>query len=244
MMEHWGWKVGDTITLNSKMQKTDGTSQWTFKIVGSIDTPAAAGPAYFGVIHYDYLNDSRVEDRNTAEQFYIRIDDGTRAVAMSAAIDRLFANSSHETSTMSQQARAADQAKQMGDIKFFTNSIMGAVLFTLAFLTGNTLRQSLQDRLREFAVLKAMGYSGSHVLGLAFSEALLLYIPPALLGLGIARLLAPLWQESFGARAAITVSPAVVITGVLCAACLALIGAALPASSLSRMKLAFALGKR
>jgi putative ABC transport system permease protein len=244
MLEHWGWKVGDTITLNSKMQKTDGTFQWTFKIVGRIDTPAATGPAYFGVIHYAYLNDSRVEDRNTAEQIYIRIDDGTRAVAMSAAIDRLFANSSHETSTMSQQARAADQAKQMGDIKFFTNSIMGAVLFTLAFLTGNTLRQSLQDRSREFAVLKAMGYSGIHVLALAFTEALLLYIPPALLGLGIARLLAPLWQESFGGRASILVSPAVVIAGVLCAACLAFIGAALPASSLSRMQLASAMGKR
>jgi putative ABC transport system permease protein len=160
---------------------------------------------------------------------------------MSAAIDRLFANSSHETSTMSQQMRAEGQAKQMGDIRFFTNSIMGAVLFTLAFLTGNTLRQSLQDRSREFAVLGAMGYSGGHVLAFAFAEALLLYLPPALLGLGIARVIAPLWQENFGS---IFVSPAVAIAGIVCAVCLAFIGAALPASSLSRMQLAFALGKR
>jgi putative ABC transport system permease protein len=203
-----------------------------------MDTPR---PAYFGVIHYDYLNESRVEERNTAEQFYIRIDNGTRAVAMSAAIDRLFENSPHETRTMSQQMSAEGQAKQMGDIKFFTNSIMGAVLFTLAFLTGNTLRQSLQDRSREFAVLKAMGYSGAHVLALAFAEALLLYLPPALLGLGIARLLAPLWQEGFGS---IYVSPAVAISGVLCAVCLAFVGSALPASGLSRMQIAFAVGKR
>jgi ABC-type antimicrobial peptide transport system permease subunit len=129
----------------------------------------------------------------------------------------------------------------MGDIKFFTNAIMGAVLFTLAFLTGNTLRQSLQDRAREFAALKAMGYSGGHVLSLAFAEALLLYLPPALVGLGIARLLAPLWKEDFGS---IVVSPAVVAAGLVCAACLAFIGAAFPASSLSRMPVAFALGKR
>jgi putative ABC transport system permease protein len=241
MLDYWHWKVGDTITLDSNMQKTDGTSRWTFKIVGTIDAIAATRPAYFGVIHYEYLNESRVEDRNTAEQFYTRIDDGTKAVAMSAAIDRIFANSSHETSTMSQQTGAERQAKQMGDIRFFTNSIMAAVLFTLAFLTGNTLRQSLQDRAREFAVLKAMGYSGGHVLAIAFAEALLLYLPPALLGLGIARLLAPLWQEGFGS---IFVSPAVAIAGVVCAVCLAFIGAALPASSLSRMQLAFALGKR
>jgi putative ABC transport system permease protein len=129
----------------------------------------------------------------------------------------------------------------MGDVKFFTNAIMGAVLFTLAFLTGNTLRQSLQERSREFAVLKAMGYSGGHVLSLAFGEALLLYVPPALLGLGMARLLSPLWQESFGR---ILVSPAVAAAGLTCAACLAFAGAALPASSLSRVPVAFALGKR
>jgi putative ABC transport system permease protein len=241
MLDYWHWKVGDTITLDSDLQKADGTKRWTFKIVGTIDAIAATRPAYFGVIHYEYLNESRVTDRNTAEQFYTRIDDGTKAVAMSAAIDRLFANSSHETNTMSQQMGAERQAKQMGDIKFFTNSIMGAVLFTLAFLTGNTLRQSLQDRSREFAVLEAMGYSGMHVLALAFAEALLLYLPPALLGLGIARVLAPLWQENFGS---IFVSPAVAIAGIVCAVCLAFIGAALPASSLSRMQLAFALGKR
>ena len=241
LMENLGWKIGDTITLDSPTKKTDGTSQWTFKIVGKIDTPRAKRPSYFGIMHYEYLNESRVADRNTAEQFYTRIDDGTKAVATAAAIDRLFANSSHETSTMSQQARAEGQARQMGDVKFFTNAIMGAVLFTLAFLTGNTLRQSLQDRLREFAALKAMGYSGGHVLGLAYAEALLLYLPPALLGLGIARLIAPLWQEGFGS---IVVSPAVAVAGMLCAVCLAFIGAALPASSLSRMQVASALGKR
>jgi putative ABC transport system permease protein len=241
VLERSGWKVGDTVTVSSEILKTDGRPDWTFKIVCTFDTPRATSPSYFGVMHYEYLNESRAKDRNTAETFYIRIDDGTKAVATSAAIDRIFANSSHETRTQSMQARAEGQAKQMGDIQFFTNAIMGAVLFTLAFLTGNTLRQSLQDRSREFAVLKAMGYSGSHVLALAFAEALLLYLPPALLGLGIARVLAPLWKESFGS---IFVSPAVAITGLLCAVCLALIGAALPASSLSRMPVALALGKR
>ena len=239
LLDMYGWKIGDTITLRSRTHKTDGTADWTFKIVGAIKTPRE--PSYFMIINYDYYNQYRVEDRNTAETFYLRIDDPTKAVATGAAIDRIFANSSHETRTRSQQARAESEAKQMGDVKFFTNAIMGAVLFTLAFLTGNTLRQSLQDRSREFAVLKAMGYSGGHVLSLAFGEALLLYLPPALVGIGIARLLAPLWKEDFGS---IFVSPAVAAAGLICAACLAFIGAAVPASSLSRLPVAFALGKR
>jgi putative ABC transport system permease protein len=241
LLEMFNWKIGDTITLRSETPRIDGTRDWAFRIVGRIETPEIKGPAYFSIINYDYYDESRAEDRGTAETFYVRIDDPTKAVATGAAIDRIFANSSHETRTRSQQARAESRAKQMGDIQFFTNAVMGAVLFTLAFLTGNTLRQSLQDRSREFAVLKAMGYSGGTVLSLAFAEALLLYLPPAVFGLGIARLLAPLWEESVGR---IVVSPAVVAAGLICAACLALIGAALPASTLSRMPVASALGKR
>lgn len=241
MMEELDWKVGDTITLRSDILKTDGTGDWSFEIAGAIATPRANTPAYFAVINYDYLDEYRAKDRGTAEIFYVSIADATKAIATSRAIDDIFANSPHETRTRSQQARAEVQASQMGDVKFFTNAIMGAVLFTLAVLTGNTLRQSLQDRSREFALMKAVGYSGGHVLSLAFAEALLLYLPPALLGLGIARLLAPLWREAFGS---IFVSSAVVAAGLICAACLAFIGAALPAWTLSRMPVASALGKR
>jgi putative ABC transport system permease protein len=239
MLDQQHWKIGDTVTIRSRTPKTDGTADWEFRIVGTITTPKE--PSYFLIINYDYYDQYRAVDRGTAEQFYVRIDNPTRAVSTGKAIDRIFANSPHETRTTSPRAGAEAAAKEMGDIRFFTNAIMGAVLFTLAFLTGNTLRQSLQDRSREFATLKAVGYSGVHVLSLAFAEALLLYLPPALLGLGIARLLAPLWKEDFGS---IFVSPAVVTAGLICAACLAFIGAALPASRLSRTPVAAALGKR
>ena len=146
-MEALDRKVGDTITLRSETLKTDGTGDWSFDIVGTIETPQANTPAYLGVINYGYLDEYRAQDRGTAEMFYVRIDDPTKAVVMAKAIDAIFANSSHETRTRSQQARAESQAKQMGDVKLFTNAIMAAVLFVLAFLTGNTLRQSLQDRI-------------------------------------------------------------------------------------------------
>jgi len=231
------WKVGDTVTVRSKTLQLDGNPDWIFNILGTF---TMGGSAYFGVINYEYFDSSRATDRGTAEIFYVEIQDPTRAIATSKDIDRIFANSSHESRTRSQQERAETHAKQMGDVALFTNIIMGAVLFTLAFLTGNTLRQSLQDRSREFAVLKVLGYSSNHVLGLAFAEALMLYLPPALLGLGIARFLAPQWQEAFGS---IVVSPEVAVMGLSCAVILAFIGAALPAWTLSRMPVAGALRK-
>jgi putative ABC transport system permease protein len=240
LLDQWGWKIGERISLHSSALKTDGSADWTFDIVGVFDTPSAAGPAYFGVINYAYLDAGRAQDRGTAETFYVRISDPEKSVAMSAAIDKIFANSSHETRTRSQHARAELQAKQLGDVEFFTDSIMGAVLFALAFLTGNTLRQALHERAHEFAVLKAVGYSGARVLSLAYAEALLLCLPPAMLGLFIARILAPFAPVYVGA---IVVSPAVGAAGLLCAACLAFLGAALPASSLARMPIAVAMCK-
>jgi len=69
----------------------------------------------------------------------------------------------------------------------------------------------------------------------------MLYLPPVLIGLGIARMLAPLWREDFGA---IVVSPAVVAAALVAAACLAFAGAVLPALNLARAPVAVALGKR
>jgi len=241
LLDQWGWKVGQTITIHGATPKTDGSPDWTFHIVGIFDTPQAAGPAYFGVINYAYFDEYRVENRGTAEIFYVRIADPNQAVAMSAAIDHIFANSPHESRTRSRQARAEQQARQMGDVELFTHAIIGAVLFTLAFLTGNTLRQALQDRAHEFAVLGAVGYSGGRILSLAYAEALLLYLPPALFGLLIARLLAPLAAEQ--EIGSILVSPGVAAAGLMCAACLALVGIAIPAAKLVRTPIATTLGK-
>lgn len=241
MLQHFGWKIGDTITVRSPTVKTDGSRDWMFSIVGTFDWIKGPTTGIFGIINYAYFDEYRVENRGTAETFYVRISDPTKGVATAAAIDRIFANSSHETRTRSDQERAEFQAKQMGDVAFFTNAIMGAVLFTLAFLTGNTLRQSLHERIPEFAVLKAVGFEDWSILNLAFAEALLLYIPPAALGLALAYLAAPLAKKEIGT---IVVSPAVAAAGLLCAVLLALIGAALPALRVSRMSVAASLGKQ
>lgn len=241
LLRQFGWKVGDAVTLRSPLLSTDGSRDWAFIIVGTFDSITDPGKAAFGIINYSYLDEHRVENRGTAEMFYERIADPTKAVATAAAIDRIFANSAHESRTSSDQERAQFQAKQMGDVRFFTNAIMGAVLFTLAFLTGNTLRQSIHERIPEFAVLKALGYTDRRVLSLALAEALLLYIPSAVLGLLLAHLAAPLAKEDIGT---IVVSPAVVAAGLACAGLLALVGTAIPAWSLSRMSVTRALRKR
>ena len=101
-------------------------------------------------------------------------------------IDAMFANSTNETRTQTESALAQMQIKQLGDINFIANAIVGAVLFTLLFLTANTMMQSVRERTSELAVLKTLGFSDEKVLALVLIEAILLCVLAALAGLALA----------------------------------------------------------
>jgi putative ABC transport system permease protein len=233
--------VGDKVTLRSRELKVDGSGDWTFDIVGTFDSVTNPNTAALAVINYAYFDEYRVANRGTAELFYIRIADPTRSVATAAAIDRGFANSPYATRTRSDQERAEANAAQMGDIAFFTNTILGAVLFTLFFVTANTMRQSVQDRIAEFGVLKALGYSDAKVFGLALLEVLALYAAGACLGLALAAGIAPLVDDVAGA---ISVSWRVAVQALAIAAVLAMVSVALPSLRLYRLNPAGALAHR
>jgi putative ABC transport system permease protein len=241
LMKMYDWKVGDLVTLRSRVLRRDGGGDWTFSVVGTFDSKDNPNTATLAVINYSYLDEARAANRGSVERFYVRIADPMRSVATAAAIDRLFANSSHETRTRSDQERAEATTKQMGDVAFFTNAILGAVLFTLLLLTGNTMRQSLHERIPEFGVLKAVGFSSVKCFVLALAEALAIYLLAALIGLGLAAALAPLGQEI---ATSIAVSGDVVVRAIGLAVLLAFASVALPSWHVYRLSVVQALAAR
>jgi putative ABC transport system permease protein len=241
LLKMFDWKIGDAVTLRSRELKIDRSGDWSFVIVGTFDSVENPNTAALGVINYAYLDEARAKNRGTVERFYVRIADPNRAVATAAAIDALFANSAHETWTRSDLERAEAETKQMGDIAYFTNAIMGAVLFALLFLTANTMRQSFQDRVGEFAVLKAMGFSDARCFALTFAEAAAVVLSAAAVGLGLAWLCAPLLRELTNS---VSVSWRVTAMGVVLAAVLAVASVVLPCLQLYRLPVARTLGMR
>ena len=85
--------------------------------------------------------------------------------------------------------------KQLGDVGFVLRAILGAVFFTLLFLTGNTMMQSVRERVPELAVLKTLGFSDAKVLGLVIGESLLLCGLAAIVGLALSYGLIPIVQR-------------------------------------------------
>ncbi len=241
LLDHYGWKIGDRITIRSHILRRDGDPNWTFEIVGSFDSAKDPGRAHLVLINYEYLDEGRATDRGTADRFFVRIDDPRRAVQIARDIDRIFANSPHESRTRSDQEFAQQRIKQMGDIAFFTNAIMAAVMFSLLFLTGNTMRESVRERIAEFAVLRTLGYPSSTVLGIVIAEALLICLPAAILGLLFALIVSPLARELTGA---LTVSWSVVSNGLAMAVAVALFSVAAPIWGLRRMSVVDSLAVR
>ena len=73
---------------------------------------------------------------------------------MSAAVDALFANSPAETKTATERAFIQGFANQIGDIATIVTAVASAVFFTMLLVTGNTMAQSVRERINEIAVLE------------------------------------------------------------------------------------------
>ena len=243
LADKYNWKIGDHIPLKSAIwtKKADGNSDWTFDLVGIFDASAMKGFAPAMLFNHDYFDEARGFGRGMIGWYIVQIGDPNQAAQIVDTIDKMFANSTYETKTQTEKENAQSFLKQQGDINLIITLIIGAVFFTLLFLTGNTMMQSVTERIPEFAVLKTLGYSGIGVTALILSESLLLCLIAALLGLVVAWLMFP----AIGANIGVASMPqGVVLLGLGAAVAMALVTGAPPAWRLQRLKLVDALAGR
>ena len=243
LADKYNWKIGDHIPLKSAIwtKKADGNSDWTFDLAGIFDASAMKGFAPAMLFNHDYFDEARGFGRGMIGWYIVQIGDPNQAAQIVETIDKMFANSTYETKTQTEKENAQSFLKQQGDINLILTLIIGAVFFTLLFLTGNTMMQSVTERIPEFAVLKTLGYSGIGVTALILSESLLLCLIAAMLGLVVAWLMFP----AIGANIGVASMPqGVVLLGLGAAVAMALVTGAPPAWRLQRLKLVDALAGR
>jgi len=243
LMEEYGWSLGDRIPLGSSIWTNQGgTNIWDIDIVGiySTDGDLGADDLY---IRYDFFDEARTGGQGTVALYMLRVNDVTQSDAIAQEIDNLFANSANETQTQNEREYARSQISQIGDINFFVNAIAGAVLFTLLFLTGNTMMQSVRERIPELAVLKTYGFSNTAISSLIFAESFLLCLAAALIGLGIAAAVFPSIFDAIGVLK-MPLPLSVIAMGCAIAAVLAVVSALPPAIRAQRQNVVDALAGR
>jgi putative ABC transport system permease protein len=247
LMKKFGWKVGDKLPVHSAIwtQKANGSLDWAFDIVGIFDAKdrtQASAQATSVLVHYELFDEGRSFGKGSVGWFEERIADPARAANLAVKIDALFANSPNETKTQPANDFTLTFIKQLGDIGFVLRAILGAVFFTLLFLTGNTMMQSVRERIPELAVLKTLGFGDAQVLELVLAEALLLCLLAAVIGLGLSYVTLPVIKL---ALQGVELSPLALLPGFGVAVLLALIVGLPPALSAMRLNIVDALaGKR
>jgi putative ABC transport system permease protein len=246
LMKKFGWKVGDKLPLHSTIwTQKNGSLDWTFDIVGTIaaqDPTKASQLDQLVLFHYELFDEGRSFGKGNVGWFEERVDDPTQSEVIANKIDALFANSSDETKTQPAKEFALTFIKQFGDIGFVLRAILGAVFFTLLFLTGNTMMQSVRERTGELAVLKTLGFSDGTVLRLVIGESLLLCLTAAFLGLALSYATLPIIRKGLQG---VDLSPIALLPGIGVAVLLALIVGVPPAMGAMRLSIVDALaGKR
>jgi putative ABC transport system permease protein len=247
LADRYGWKIGEKIPIGSNIfPQKDGSKAWTFDLVGIYDGKdeewqrSTSG----GWINFAYFDEANQFARGLAGVYIIRLSDPDRATEVAATIDRMFENSPDETKTQAEKDFNIGFFKQIGDIGLIVRWILFAVFFTLLLVVGNTIAQSVRERIPELAILKTLGFTDHAVLGFVLAEAAALCIIGGLAGLAIATPLGIAVTEATGGNLPVAVDSQVWLTGIAAIVVLSLAVGLLPALRAARLTIVDALAGR
>lgn len=241
LAKKYGWKVGDSIPLMTRVMKHDGSTDWTFDMVGTFTDSDVGGGNSNVLVNYDYWNEARLTGKDTVQHFNVRIADPHMAAKVSDAIDSHFANSPNETRSESIRELAQANLQSIDDLEFLIRAVVSAVMVALLFATATMMIQSVRERTSEIAVLKTVGFTDAVVFALTLAEAVLVCVVAAGCGLALATLAFPYASRFVHG---LSMPWIIVIAGLIAAIVVAVVSAAVPAMLAARLKVAAALAER
>ena len=242
--------VGDPLPIiSSNPPRADGSEAWQFNVVGLIedrtDVPQQDGVA---VGSFDYFDQARVANlRGNLEMLLVLANNVDQARDLARAIDQTFINAPVPTRSITERDTLEAGASRGVDIIGATQTVAAAGLFVILFLTGNSIAQSVRERIPEFAVLKSIGFSNARVMSLIFAEAMIPCLFGAALGIsaaaGLASALPKLLPPNINLPT-IFFTNTVLVLAFAIAAAVAFASAIIPALRIKRLSVAEALSGR
>ncbi len=244
--DKYEWEIGDRVPIQATIWiKRDGSRLWEFDVVGIYDGAEQATDTAQFLFRYDYFDEARQEGaRGIVGWYIVRVEDPDRSVEIANAIDERFANSPAETSAETELAFVQGFAKQIGNIGKIMTGVLSAVFFTILLVAGNTMAQTVRERIGEIGVIKAIGFTDRQVMGLVLAESLVLAGSAGLVGLAVAAWLISAGDPTGGAFPMFFFPPADMVLGALLAIALGVAAGVFPAVQAMRLQVAEALRRK
>lgn len=193
------WEVGQTISFTSFTPlAADGNRNLQLRVAGIFNGKNAHTDTYFLLGQYDYVNVLRTRNKDTADVFMVRPQDGVKAGELAVQIDQLFANSSTPTQTQSEKQFLEAFLRQYADVGLIVQLVVAASFVTLLMIVINTMVLAVRERYFEIGVLKTLGFPRKKIMTLIMSETLFVFLVGGAIGLGLAVVAARLGGASLG----------------------------------------------
>ena len=242
--ERFHWKIGDRVPIQSTIwARANGSRVWEFDIVGIYDGRDKNVDTTALFFRYDYFDEERrtTWGKGQVGWYMIRIKDASQAAEIAKKIDQEFENSFAETKTEPEGAFVQAWAKQIGNITAIITTILGAVFFTILLVTGNTISQSVRERMGEWGTLKAIGFTNGQVLSLVLAESCLISVLGGFAGLGLGYLLSARGDPTNGLLPRFFIDGGDIAIGACLAMALGFVTGVFPALQVMRLQVAAAL---
>ena len=244
--DKYGWKVGQKVPISSNIfPQKNGSKDWVFDLVGIVDGKDEQWKRQASQvwINHDYFDEENQFGSGSGGIYLIKLKDPDAAAQVARTIDAKFENSPDETKTQNEKDWNLGFTKQFGDIGLIVRWILFAVFFTLLLVVGNTMAQSMRERVPEMAVLKTLGFSDTTVLGFVLAETVALCAIGGLIGLVLATIAGWFIAQS-GIPIPLRVEWRVWTAGIIAILLLSIAVGLLPALRAKRLKIVDALAGR
>lgn len=176
-------KIGDVMPMEGDIYP----GRWEFVVRGIYRPRDQTTDPSSMMFHYKYVDERvRQDTPDRAGQigwYIVRIDDPGSSARISREIDNLFANSRAETKSETERAFQQSFLSAASAVITAMNIMSFVIIGIILLVVGNTMVMSARERSHEFAVLKALGFSGGHLFLLLSGESMILSIAGSALGL-------------------------------------------------------------
>jgi putative ABC transport system permease protein len=223
-------RVGDRLTLDSTIYPC----ALSFRIAGIYSGTIDDRNMLF---HQEYL-DEGCGTQGSVGMWWLKVKSIEDMPKVTEAINRAFANTSAEVRAESERAFQLSFISMMGNVKVFVASISSVVVFTLVLVSASTMSMAVRERLRELAILKAIGFRRRELFGLILAESFGLAMAGAVIGVGGAYALftyGSIPKMTNGVFVVFEVTPKIMGVAVVVAASLGVVASIAPSVSVARM---------
>jgi putative ABC transport system permease protein len=146
-------------------------------------------PVEEGVVltHLEYLQRAGPVDRlGTVTQFEVKVRDSARAREIAEAIDQRFRTAEEPTDTRPQVLFLEGATRDLREILRFARLLGIACVAVVLALVANTVLMSVTERVREFGVMRTLGFRERHIGAVVLGEGALLALVGGAIGLAAA----------------------------------------------------------